>query len=276
MTSQTKVRLRLISRTLRCVQLGMCALADITVVDTPRLERLFLWMIVCRNKCSRIKIGHAPNLRMLGYLQPGNHELEISNTVIKAGTKMNPSTTIPSVQILALDVQFEVRNDVKMVPCFLKCFPNVETLHIYSKNAQNPTGKINLKFWQEAGNIECVQRHVKKVIFQEFRGTKNELVFLKFIAERAQVLEKMVIMVASECFSSADDPSAKLKPLSSAKWVSQDSKLIVFNSPVAQSGAPSWHFHLASDFSLSDPFGLLTADAELSKGASVVDHPSTP
>ena len=37
---------------------------------------------------------------------------------------------VPSVGILALEVRFEVRNDAKMAPGVLKCFPNVETLHI--------------------------------------------------------------------------------------------------------------------------------------------------
>jgi hypothetical protein len=81
---QTEVRLRLVSRSLRCVQLGMCVLADVTVVDAPRLERLFMWMLNDLNPHKgRIKIGHAPNLPMMGHWQPGDHELEIGSTVIK-------------------------------------------------------------------------------------------------------------------------------------------------------------------------------------------------
>jgi hypothetical protein len=37
---------------------------------------------------------------------------------------------IPSVKILALKVRFGVRNEAKMLPSFLRCFPNIETLHI--------------------------------------------------------------------------------------------------------------------------------------------------
>ena len=43
---------------------------------------------------------------------------------------MSPSTMLPGVKILALEVRFAVRNDVKMIPNVLRCFPNVETLHI--------------------------------------------------------------------------------------------------------------------------------------------------
>jgi hypothetical protein len=37
---------------------------------------------------------------------------------------------VPSVKILAMEVRFNVRNDAKMIPSVLRCFPNVETLHI--------------------------------------------------------------------------------------------------------------------------------------------------
>jgi hypothetical protein len=87
--SQTGVRLRLISRSLRCVQLIFTYLEIVDVVDAPRLERLFQWTIFGgqdgdkgKMRGSMIKIGNAPNLRLLGYLQPGDHEMEISKTII--------------------------------------------------------------------------------------------------------------------------------------------------------------------------------------------------
>jgi hypothetical protein len=84
-TSLACSRVRLVSCSLRCVQVTMSSLTDITVVDAPRLERLFLWMNMCsprNDRRSRIKIGHAPTLRMLGHWQP-KFELEIGNTIIK-------------------------------------------------------------------------------------------------------------------------------------------------------------------------------------------------
>ena len=139
------------------------------------------------------------------------------------------------------------------------------------------SGKVDPKFWkgEEAGCIDCVQRHVKKFVFQEFRGKRSELAFLKFIAERAQVLQKMVVMVASKCFSSPDAVNAKLKPLTSAIWASKDCKVIVFKSPSSDGASPAWSFKIASNFSCRDPFDLLTANAELYSGASVLQHSST-
>ncbi|KAL6646948.1 hypothetical protein ACP70R_015642 [Stipagrostis hirtigluma subsp. patula] len=259
--SQIKVRLRLISRTLRCVQLCFSFLADISVVDAPALERLLLWVTWGGgsegNERSRVKIGHAPKLRVVGYLQPATHGLEIGSTIIKAGIKSSPSTTVPTVQIMGLEVQFEVRNEVKMLPSFLKCFPNIEKLHVKYQKADETTGKVNLKFWQEAGPIECVQWRLKELVFHEFQGSKSEVAFLKFIAERAQVLEKMVIVVAYRCFSLGFDAKAKLKPLIGATWANADCKLMVLKSPLTQGGGPVYNIQVASDFSHADPFGII-------------------
>ncbi|KAF7029582.1 hypothetical protein CFC21_041285 [Triticum aestivum] len=273
MGSQTGVRLRLVSQRLRCVQLGHALLEYIDVVDAPSLERLFFSEIVppgklksfrkrnddnhsTMNGSSRIKIGRAPNLRVLGYIQPGEQELGISNTIVVAGSKEN---ILPSVQILSMEVQFGVRNAVKKVPGFLRCFPNLETLHVYSPPiSEESTGKVNLKFWQEGGPINCVVQSMKKVFFYEFHGLRSEVAFLKFIAETGRVLEHMVVLVAKECFSSGDDNvRAKLKPLASVKWNNQACKVQLFKSGRTNPGGPVYSNKIASDFGFADPFDLL-------------------
>jgi hypothetical protein len=40
---------------------------------------------------------------------------------------------LPSVTVLCMYVHFGVRNELKMIPSFLRCFPNVEDLHIWVK-----------------------------------------------------------------------------------------------------------------------------------------------
>ncbi|KAL6616746.1 hypothetical protein ACP70R_039016 [Stipagrostis hirtigluma subsp. patula] len=275
--SPNRVRLRLASRSLRCLQLANCNLAEIAVVDAPRLERLFLLSTPGRrggsNKCARIKIGNAPNLQIVGSWLPGQHELEIGNTTIKVDTKVSPSTVVPSVQILGLEVQFDVRNEVRAVASFLKCFPNVKKLHVYSAKVDEPTGEVNFKFWKEALPIECVQLHIKKFVFHGLRAKRSEVMFIKFIAERAQVLEKMVIVLSPEIASSINDLKAKvLMPIGAAKWASKAIKQIHFFGPVSEGGTVGfWNFRLATDVSCEDPFDLMTADANLGRGS--VPHP---
>ncbi|XP_048568566.1 F-box/FBD/LRR-repeat protein At1g13570-like [Triticum urartu] len=270
MGSQTGVRLRLVGQRLRCVQLGHALLEYIDVVDAPSLERLFFWEIgklksfrkrnddnhSTMNGSSGIKIGRAPNLRVLGYLQPGEQELGISNTIVVAGSKEN---ILPSVQILSMEVQFGVRNAVKKVPGFLRCFPNLEMLHVYSPPiSEESTGKVNLKFWQEGGPIKCIVQSMKKVFFYEFHGLRSELAFLKFIAETGRVLEHMVVLVAKECFSSGDDNvRAKLKPLASVKWNNKACQVQLFKSGRTNPGGPVYSNKIAPDFGFADPFDLL-------------------
>ncbi|KAM3335366.1 hypothetical protein ACQJBY_029672 [Aegilops geniculata] len=258
MGSQSGVRLRLVSQSLRCLHLGLFSFDDLDVVDAPSLERLFQYNTnnnsPTKNRSSRINIGQAPKLRVLGYLEPGGQELGISNTVIVAGSK---ESIVPSVQILAIEVQFGVRNAVKKVPGFLRCFPNLETLHVQSHRiSEEPTGKINVKFWQEGGPIKCVVESMRKVFLYEFRGSRSEVTFLKFVAERARVLEQMVVVVSSGSFSPVDDVSAKLKPLTNAKWASKACKLELFKSPPAEDGMAPFCRRLANDFSFPDPFNV--------------------
>uniref|UniRef100_A0A453HNS0 Uncharacterized protein n=1 Tax=Aegilops tauschii subsp. strangulata TaxID=200361 RepID=A0A453HNS0_AEGTS len=129
-----KLSLCLVSQSLRCVKITGSFFEEIALVDAPCLERLILTGCWTRGAvCTKVKIGHAPKLHSLGYMDPGSHVLEFGNTVIKAGTKVSPSTKVPSVRILALEVRCGGRNDVKMIPTVLRCFPNVETLHIKVK-----------------------------------------------------------------------------------------------------------------------------------------------
>ena len=43
---------------------------------------------------------------------------------------MQEIVVVPTVKTLALKLRFGVRNEAKVLPYFLRCFPNVERLHI--------------------------------------------------------------------------------------------------------------------------------------------------
>ncbi|KAF0906105.1 hypothetical protein E2562_009103 [Oryza meyeriana var. granulata] len=138
---------------------------------------------------------------------------------------VRPSTTVPSVNMLALHLHFGVCNEVKMLPSFLRCFPNVETLCVESEEAHEHTSNVNTKFWQETGPIECVQSHLKMIVLREFQGEQSEFSFLMFIAENARVLEKMVIVMKTGRYSEPEEVAAKVMKLKSAKWASEGCKL---------------------------------------------------
>uniref|UniRef100_A0A0E0PY67 F-box domain-containing protein n=1 Tax=Oryza rufipogon TaxID=4529 RepID=A0A0E0PY67_ORYRU len=264
------LRLRVASHSLRCVEVCMSIVEEITVEHAARLERLMFWetcgtggvidnvggIIDMR---TRVKIGHAPNLRVLGFLVPVMHELSIGNTDIRAGTKPTRRTMVPSVQMLGIQLKLFDNNQVRMLPSFLRCFPNVETLYIQSETtlSGNTTGKLNPKLLQETSPIECLQKHIKKVIMREFRMQRSELDFLKFIAGRGQVLEKVVVVLTHTCSSSADRLRASLSTfMASTRLANEDCKLIVYESPFPID-ATAWCFQGAFNMS-KDPFDIFT------------------
>lgn len=118
---------------------------------------------------------------------------------------------------------------------------------------RKPTGKVNLKFWQEACPVECVQ-HVKKLVIHGFQGKKNEHAFIKFIGERAQGLEKLVIMM---CPESEIGPDAMMRPFTTVKWANKDFKTVHFKCP--SSPLTPWSFLMATDVSCRDLFDLASA-----------------
>ncbi|OEL29810.1 hypothetical protein BAE44_0009171 [Dichanthelium oligosanthes] len=252
--SVQKLNARLADHSLRCAQFCLAIIEEVAVVDALSLERLFIWRCLKQRRGSRIKIGHAPRLNMLGYLEPGVHVLEIGNTVIKYGTMPSPKTTVPSVQMLALHLHFKVKDEAKMLPSFLRCFPNVETLCIQSEASSVPSGKLNLKFWQETGPIKCVQTQLKRILFRKFHGEDNEFAFLMFIAENARVLEKMVVVMELRRPSAPDHLAAKMKALETARWASGSNKVGCLISRPGVGGGSAWSLKAGSDFNCNDPF----------------------
>ncbi|GJN18481.1 hypothetical protein PR202_gb05647 [Eleusine coracana subsp. coracana] len=218
--------IRLRSQSLLCMLLWASTAEELAVVDAPCLERLILWRTSggANSSVIRLKIARAPELRVLGYLEPRVHQLQIGSIVINAATKARPSSTVPSVKILALRVNFGVLKEVDMLASFLRCFPNVETLHIESAIVDEATGRHHARFWREAHHIECVKSHVTKIVIHELHGDQSEFEFLKFIAKHAQKLQALLLMVTKEIFGSVDEinkVNCKLQTCCSCTWANR-------------------------------------------------------
>uniref|UniRef100_A0A0A9BY23 FBD domain-containing protein n=1 Tax=Arundo donax TaxID=35708 RepID=A0A0A9BY23_ARUDO len=63
------------------------------------------------------------------------------------------------------------------------------------------------------------------LVFREFQGEESELAFLMYIAENAQVLENMVLVLKFGMYAAPEEVAAKLMTLESARWTSGGSKL---------------------------------------------------
>ncbi|CAO2206196.1 unnamed protein product [Urochloa humidicola] len=251
--------LRLVSRSLRCVQICASVVESIAVVDAPCLERLVLWEVrgspnPASGLRTRIKIGIAPKLNLLGYLDPAKHLLEIGGTTITAGIEPSASIILTSVKRLSLTACFGA-NDAMMVPAFLKCFPNVEALHIMSAKCDEPAGKL-IKFWQEVGvgHIVSVLMRIKVMTIIEFRGEQHELAFVQSFFENARVLKFAAITSANTRVTGISDKqmSSILQKLDRSRWAGKFGLAdLGTNGP---EGGELWLFRRGADFSDDDPF----------------------
>ncbi|KAK3145244.1 hypothetical protein QOZ80_4AG0326110 [Eleusine coracana subsp. coracana] len=242
------LRLRLVSQSLRCVQIHGSNLESVTMVDTPRLERLIVSNSLESN--IKIKIGRAPALQVFGFFELGKDVLEIGNTVIKAGTPVKPSTMVATVKVLALSVQF----GAAWLPQIVSQPRDAACSYETSVKTTESTGRLNLKFWQEAGAIECVQSHINMMAFHDFRGDRSELAFLKFIIESAQKLKVLVVEFANGCVSSETEVKSQVEALFAGKRGSSSGgcSVLVLENRLSE-GTDCWDFERGSE---DDPFAL--------------------
>jgi hypothetical protein len=128
-----------------------------------------------------------------------------------------------------------------------------------SKKTAEPTGKLNLEFWKDAGAIECVQSHIKLMMFHNFHGYQSELSFLQFILENAPMLTKLVIVYPKRTFTSVTEANSKLEPLFSAKWASTCCSLLLSEGAYAEGEEPLelQSFKRGYNFSVRDPFAFI-------------------
>ncbi|CAM0907954.1 unnamed protein product [Alopecurus aequalis] len=249
--SSKGLRLRLVSQSLRCVQICSSVVENIAVVKAPSLERLILHG--CRDMpfglSSRVRILDAPKLRALGVLEPTNHVLEIGDKIIRAGIKTNTSTILTSVKILSLNVRFGVRSEAEMVPTFLKCFPNVKRLHIMSAKCKQSSGTLNLKFKEVP--VEDAMSRVEEMYLRDFRGDEGEVAFLKVLFKSAYELETAFVTMANPSFTpfSEDDAFSKVRSVSDARSIR--CRVVVLSS-TGPEGGKAWSFKRGIDFSIED------------------------
>ncbi|XP_044964239.1 putative FBD-associated F-box protein At5g56700 [Hordeum vulgare subsp. vulgare] len=255
------LRLRLVSQSLRCVQICSSVLEDIAVVKAPRLERLILegFRSNAGGLCTRVRIGDAPKLHALGILEPGNTMLEIQDTIVMAGVKASPSTMATSVKVLSLNVRFGNHTHAEMVPSFLGCFPNLEALHIMSEKCDYQAGNArrNLNLWKLAKPTESVKSCIKVFSYREFRGELGEVAFLNFFFLNARALRTASISMANPSFTSFSmDEATRKAQEASNKMTSMSCEMVLLGSTGPEGGSP-WSFKRGTDYSFEDPFSAV-------------------
>ncbi|TVU28151.1 hypothetical protein EJB05_19660, partial [Eragrostis curvula] len=228
---------------------------DLHVLVAPKLCRL-IFMVKCTDRfidnglCTKISIARVPKLEVLGYLDPSIHVLELGDTIIKAETNPSRATKLCSVKVLALKVQLGVPKEANVVISYLKCFPYVETLHVLSKVGE--LGSFDVKFWQQAGTIHCLRSTLRKLVLKNFQGKDTEFAFLKFVWERAKVLERVMINLADgNDAPSLEEVVCKLQAQVCAKRFRHRKSLLIVCT-----GGRKCTLEAASNLSVNDPFDI--------------------
>ncbi|XBI51726.1 hypothetical protein VPH35_034208 [Triticum aestivum] len=252
-------RIDLVSPRLRCVLFWHAVPShQLAVVDAPRLERIILWEddAYCKTP-AKIKIGSAPLLRAIGYLNPTLHVLQIGDELIMAGTSASPTAEVPSVNILAIDFQFGAAKEERMVLSFLTCFPRIQILHV--KNG----GSLFKTFVDSDGTlwkkkidpIKSVKSTIEKIVLYGFCGGDSELSFFKSILKSANKLKEICIVFSDDVFSTGTEADMDEKWRRAAASVElANVTLQIFRVHKHY----TWNYKTASDLLLSDPFDCLT------------------
>src|SRR4051812_33266903 len=96
-----------------------------------------------------------------------------------------------------------------------------------SAETDQPSGKVNLQFWNDSATIECIRSRIKRLEFHYFRWERSELAFLKFFLGSVLVLKEAVIVIPDTSFTSVEDLRSKVALLGSIKRASAGSSITV-------------------------------------------------
>ncbi|KAK3161201.1 hypothetical protein QOZ80_1BG0073800 [Eleusine coracana subsp. coracana] len=244
---------------------------DHMLASSPELKKLAL--------IGEVRIHSATGLKVLGYFNLGAGKLQIGETVIKVDTEVRPSSMIPSVKILALKVDLSGITKVQMMANFLRCFPNIETLHVecdvpnkltgnnhveFLENFNplankdvgffenlNPIANNDIEFFENLNPIECVQSQIKKVVLHKFRGHQTEMALLRYLSQTANQMQQLtLVMLHLPDEISEGAIKVQLADLVIPPWASEACTLLL----LGPAKKLAWTFHRASDLSIHDPF----------------------
>lgn len=252
-------RIDVVSPRLRCVLFWHAFPShELAMVDAPCLERVILWEEHAYSLVpSTIKIGCAPLLRAIGYLNPTLHVLQIGDELIMAGTSASPTAEVPSVNILAIDFQFGVAKEERMVLSFLTCFPRIQILHVKNDGSLfKPSVDSDGTLWKKKIDpIKCVKSTIEKLVLYGFCGGDSELSFFKSILKSSNMLKEICIVFSDDVFSTGMETDMD------EKWKRAAVSVEFANATVQIFRVHkhnTWNYKTASDLLLSDPFDCLT------------------
>ncbi|XP_047076030.1 putative F-box/LRR-repeat protein At5g02700 [Lolium rigidum] len=189
--------LRITSPTLRsiCLSRRSFGITELVIEDAPCLGRLLI-PYSDQDDCVTIRVVKAPKLEILGPIpfRAPKHEVlcdspDFSKFRIFQGMNLvSSANSMCTVKVLALRSS---SCELHAVLNVLRWFPCLEKLCVIFYQHKLKEKKIESQYDQLLP-IECLQTHLKKVVFKSYVGTeRQQLDFAKFFVLNAKVLNKM-------------------------------------------------------------------------------------
>ncbi|VAI91688.1 unnamed protein product [Triticum turgidum subsp. durum] len=155
---------------------------ELVIEDAPRLVRILMPFGI-RENCGTIRVICAPKLEILGPLLPVISKLRVSQGVSSADL----ANSMHTVKILALRCSGYELDGVLNI---LRRFPCLEKLYVIFHKHKEMDKKIEPQY-DRLHPIECLQTHLKTVVFEVFMSHDKQLEFAKFFVLNAKVLKNM-------------------------------------------------------------------------------------
>ncbi|CAL5077795.1 unnamed protein product [Urochloa decumbens] len=159
-------------------------LLQLVIEDAPCLERLLLF----RGVEIDVSVISAPRLAILGELQGHCRMIQFGNDRSLQGSSTTVGilmTVVPGIRVLALSY---------VKPCvvinLIKCFPNLETLHVEITTIGEEYASYD-ECWKLTGTLDIRLRKI--VVLKYYHDMKSYSDFAKFFVLNANVLESMTL-----------------------------------------------------------------------------------
>uniref|UniRef100_A0ACD5V7Y1 Uncharacterized protein n=1 Tax=Avena sativa TaxID=4498 RepID=A0ACD5V7Y1_AVESA len=238
--------LRVSSPTLRSIGFrdSSSVKAELVIEDAPCLERLLL--PYCKqDDCVTIQLIRAPKLEILGPFLPALSKLLVSQGITEASL----ADSIRTVKVLALRSS---GHELHAVLNTLRRFPCLEKLYvIFHQQKNREMDKKDDPQYDPLHPIECLQTHLKEVVFKSFVGHDRQVQFSRFFVLNAKVVNKFEFQ--GHCNYTNLSVAYQHKLLQVENRASRDAQFEFRSSNVRT------HYHFnkqVHDLSLADPFRL--------------------
>ncbi|XBH60885.1 hypothetical protein VPH35_115409 [Triticum aestivum] len=156
---------------------------ELIIEDAPRLVRLLLVPYCERDDSVTIKVIRAPNLEILGPFFVVASKLLLFQGI----SPVSSTNTMRTLKVLALKSSGQKLNAVLNI---FRWFPCLEKLCVIFHTNRERNDE-NEPRYDPLHPIECLETHLKKVVFKSFEGYGKQVDYARFFVLNAKVLDKI-------------------------------------------------------------------------------------